>query len=191
MSRDGAERAFYNLVRWHLNTIMEVGAGSDSPFVDFHGVVHYFDPSADNLAELKRKVDLSQRSSASHYTAFGLGADEKGASALRRGADYMDEKKMESADLLVVRADGLELDVLMGFGEHLRKVGIVQFEYGVAYIDRRIHLRDVINYLQIRGFRKFAYLDPAGLKPLTKENYAADDYRSCNIVCFNCTRPEQ
>lgn len=65
-----------------------------------------------------------------------------------RGDQYMGEKGIEKIDFLKVDVEGMELMVLKGFGEQLRKVRCIQFEYGIFNIASRILLLDFFDYLK-------------------------------------------
>jgi FkbM family methyltransferase len=77
---------------------------------------------------------------------------------------------------------GYELNVLQGFGDFLKNVKIIQFEYGGTFLDNNTKLIDVVNYLESKGFYKFSYLTNNG--PVTITDFK-DHYQYCNIVCIN------
>jgi hypothetical protein len=74
------------------------------------------------------------------------------------------------------------MHVLQGFEDCLSRVKIIQFEYGGTFLDNKIKLIDVIQYLEKHGFHKFSYLTPDGTSLITD---FADHYTYCNIVCIN------
>lgn len=78
--------------------------------------------------------------------------------------------------------EGYELEILKGFGDFLKTIKIIQFEYGGTNIDNNVKLLDMINFLKSHGFYKFAYLTNYGTELLTDFN---DHYQYCNIVCIN------
>jgi hypothetical protein len=74
------------------------------------------------------------------------------------------------------------LNVLKGFGDFLKNIKIIQFEYGGTFLDNNIKLIEVKEYLEQHGFYKFSYLTYDGPKIIT-DFY--DHYQYCNIVCIN------
>lgn len=197
------EQAFFKHIEPHINCIFDVGCREDSEFLDFKGEVHYFDPVAQFVSSLKQQ---SSSNTKAFYNCFGLGSEQTIAYyyptyqsfhnrirscqkddtpnrllfELKRGDGYMKEKDISQIDFLKIDTEGHELEVLKGFGDRLSDVQIIQFEYGGTYLDSKIHLKDVLDYLEHYGFTKFAKLTPEGLLPLpTRE----DDYAYANIVC--------
>jgi hypothetical protein len=81
-----------------------------------------------------------------------------------------------------INTEGYELQVLEGFQDFLKNIKIILFEYGGTNIDNNIKLLDIITYLKLNGFHKFAYLTSNGTELLTNYNH---NYQYCNIVCIN------
>lgn len=203
-SKTNGEINFFNLIKDSIHVIFDIGCRTDSEFLNFKGEVHYFDPVPFFIDNVSKRENQNIRS---FFNPFGLGteaslswyypkyqsflnriesckvSDESNRIELeiRRGEDYVLEKKIEHIDFLKIDTEGFELDVLKGFGQTLERVKMIQFEYGGTYIDRKIKLIDVIEYLQGFGFKNFSYLVPNGYVPITD---FTDHFRYCNIVCF-------
>lgn len=94
----------------------------------------------------------------------------------------MENNNIESVDFIKIDTEGYELHVIKGFGDKLRHVKIIQFEYGGTFLDNKINLIEVIEYLKNKGFDKFRYLHPNGQVEIADFK---DHYQYCNIVCFN------
>ena len=199
------EADFYRVIKDKIKVIFDVGSRMDSIFLDFPGTVHYFDPVAHWIDQLKLKP---RSNSTAVFNTFGLSDktdtiyfypkyeafhnrvascgvnDEANKVALqvRDAASYMAEKSVDVVDFLKIDTEGHELQVLFGFGDRLKDVKIVQFEYGGTYVDTKIKLIEVVHYLTSHGFCMFSYLCPNSLVPVMD---FTDHYDYCNIVCFN------
>jgi len=204
-SKSNGEHLFLTSIKNKVHVIFDVGCHSDSEFISFEGEVHYFDPMSDFINMLSKQPNNNK---VSYFNSFGLGnetkklyyypkyqsfcnrantfnlSDEPNKFLLdiRRANDYIVEKEIKSIDFLKIDTEGYELDVLLGFGDYLKSVKIIQFEYGGSFLDRGIKLVDVITYLEQKGFYKFSYLTSSGTKLL--EDFK-DHYQYCNIVCIN------
>jgi FkbM family methyltransferase len=203
--KTNGEYKFYMDIKPYIHVIFDVGCRTDSEFITFEGVVHYFDPIQSFIDELK---DIKKVNKLSYYNNFGLGdkneqlyyypryqsfydrfnscqiSDEsnKILLSIKKGIDYVSENNIKTIDFLKIDTEGYELNVLRGFEDFLENIQIIQFEYGGTFLDNNTKLRDVINYLSSYGFHKFAYLTNEG--PLPIRDFS-DHYQYCNIVCIN------
>ena len=199
------EEKFFQSIKPTTKIVFDVGCRNDTHFTAFAGEVHYFDPVNEFLNDLKSQPNIN---SVSYFNNFGLSTENKemfyypkyqsfhdrfitcGTSddqnkftlSVRTGSDYVSEKGIANIDFLKIDTEGHELSVLKGFGDKIKLVSVIQFEYGGTYIDTGVTLKEVVEYLKSYGFDKFAYLTPSGVRPLTDYN---DHYQYSNIVCFN------
>ena len=98
---------------------------------------------------------------------------------IKTGEYYCNENNIKYIDFLKIDSEGYELNILKGFGEMIKNIKIIQFEYG--QIDKSIKFKDIIEYLKINNFTNFCFLDKNCLVPV--ENYNEPEF--CNVVCFN------
>ena len=185
------------------STIFDVGSRSDSCLLSHEGEVHYFDPLDYNIDKLKIQKNKNKKS---FYNKFGLsdkkeiikyypkyesflnrtatlGVDNEDQSfelEVKRGDDYIKEYDIKEIDLLKIDTEGYELKVLNGFDSSIDKIKFVQFEYGGTYIDAKIKLNDVCDFLRRKGFKFFYYILPEKLYPII--NFE-DHYNYSNIFC--------
>jgi len=204
-SKTNGEVKFFIDIKNKINNIFDVGCRSDSEFTLFEGEVHYFDPMDEFIQNLSKQINKNKLS---HFNNFGLGNENKELYyypryqsfydrinsckisddsnkillKIKKAKDYISEKNIESIDFLKIDTEGYELSVLQGFEEKLETVKIIQFEYGGTFLDNKLKLIDVINYLEKKGFYKFSYLTNYGTELITDFN---DHYQYCNIVCIN------
>ena len=204
-SKTNGEYSFFLRIKDKVKTMFDIGCRSDSEFIEFAGEVHYFDPVSsfiDGLSQQKNK------NSKSYFNKFGLGDETKELFYypkyqsfydrinsckisddsnkiilnIKTAKEYIDENNVKEIDFIKIDTEGYELHVLKGFGDYLKNIKIVQFEYGGTFLDNNMKLVDVINYLSDNDFHNFCYLVNNGLVPIT--DYT-DHYQYCNIVCFN------
>jgi FkbM family methyltransferase len=188
-------------------TIFDVGCRRDSLFFNYPGIVHYFEPDPSSLNELKNKSGCLNLKS--YFNSFGL-ADKIGSFdyfpkfqsfvdrkescgfddsentvkfELKTGSDYLFQNHINNIDFLKIDTEGLELSVIRGFGDAVKSVRFIQFEYGGTFRDAGIKLKDVIAYLTEMNFTKFSYLSNGGLVPVI--DASVDHYQYCNIFCSN------
>ena len=71
---------------------------------------------------------------------------------VRTASDYMEEQGIESVDFVKTDVEGMDLQVIKGFGEKITLVRALQFEYGVFNIGSHDLLADFWDYLTGHGF---------------------------------------
>ena len=203
--KQNGEDKFFRDIADSINIIFDVGSRYDSEFTNFKGEVHYFDPVNEHIEKLKT---VSNNNKVSYFNVFGLGNENSelfyypryqsfydrinscyisdGANKIilkiRKASDYIVENNIKNIDFLKIDTEGYELNVLLGFGDFLKNVKIIQFEYGGAFLDNNTKLIDVIKYLESKGFYKFSYLSHNN--PVLITDFK-DHYQYCNIVCIN------
>lgn len=203
--KTNGEFQFYNMIKQNINSIFDVGCRTDSEFLSFEGNVHYFDPVQEFIDKLKT---LPNNNKISYFNNFGLGdvssniyyypsyqsfydrkisckkSDEanKTLLSIQTGFDYVISNKINTIDFLKIDTEGYEFNVIKGFGDFLKSIRMIQFEYGGTYLDNQVKLIDLIGYLKLKGFHKFCYLTRSEPCPITDYN---DHYQYCNIVCVN------
>ena len=199
-------RFYKQFIEPSAKLIFDVGSRFDSVFANFNGVVHYFDPNKEFLEKLK---PLTTKNSKSYFNNFGLSDKNefleyyneqqsfvhrklthpdtymnwtKSVFEVKRGDEYIKENNIDVIDFLKIDTEGFEFNVIKGFGNAIKKVRYIQFEYGGCYIDSGDKLKDVIEHLARYGFTNFSYLTYNGLVPVTSTD---DHYQHTNIVCMN------
>jgi len=204
-SKTNGEEKFFIYIKDKINVIFDVGCREDSEFINFNGEVHYFDPINKFIENLQNQKNINKKS---YFNNFGLGNENneiyyypkfesfydrtkscgfsdnsnKILLSIKKGKDYVINNNIKSIDFLKIDTEGFELNVLKGFGDFLKNIKIIQFEYGGTFLDNNTKLIDVINYLKNKNFYKFSYLTNESLIPITDFN---DHWQYCNIVCLN------
>jgi len=204
-SKTNGELLFYNLIKDKITTVFDIGCRNDSEFINFNGEVHYFDPVEQFINQLKTQNNTNFKS---FYNNFGLSnetkelyyfpryqsfydrinsckiSDESNKIVLqvKTGKDYIIQHNIKNIDFIKIDTEGYEFNVIKGFEEYIENISIIQFEYGGTFLDNKVKLNDLVDYLKNFGFHNFAYLTPNGLSLITD---FTDHYQYCNIVCLN------
>ena len=199
------ENSLYNNIKDKINIVFDVGCRSDSLFTSFNGEVHYFDPVDKFINQLKTQKNNNFKS---FYNNFGLSnetkelfyfpkyqsfydrinscktsdEDNKIVLQVKKGKDYMIQHNIKNIDFIKIDTEGYEFNVIKGFEEYIENISIIQFEYGGTFLDNKVKLNDLVNYLKDFGFHQFEYLTHNGLYIIIDFN---DHYKYCNIVCLN------
>jgi FkbM family methyltransferase len=205
-SLHNGEKLFYDKIKFHINTIFDVGVQFESLFTDFNGIVHYFEPNPAHLEKFKNipknnkisyinQVGLSEQKKTLYlYPAFdslhnrilttGIDNDnEKISVDVITGYQYMNDNNIDLIDFMKIDTECHEYFVLKGFGDKLKNFKIIQFEYGPGQKDSNTTLLECINLLKENGFENFSYLSHN--KILVKITDFVEHYCFCNVVCFN------
>ena len=73
--------------------------------------------------------------------------------ATTTGSAYLRETGIDQVDLLKIDVEGMDLKVIRGFGERIRDVRVIQFEYGIFNIGSHDLLYDFWVHLEKHGFK--------------------------------------
>ena len=204
---NNGEYQFFLNIKNKINTIFDVGCRDDSFFLNFEGVVHYFDPCQNSIDKIKL---INNFNSYSYFNNFGLSNTKNiikyypGTQSfhnrglgniynhqynsdvllleVKEGKEYMENKNILDIDFLKIDTEGHELNVIKGFKENIKNIKIIQFEYGGTFKEVNIKLIEIINYLKSYNFNDFSYLTPLGYTPIINFD---DHYKYCNIICIN------
>jgi len=87
-------------------------------------------------------------------------------------------------DLVKIDIEGHELSALMGFGEAIKAVKILQFEFGGSNIDTRTFFQDFWYYFNDHGFDLYR-ITPFGPFKLKMYNETEEVFTISNIIAVN------
>ena len=198
-----SEVNFFNRIVDKVEVIFDVGAYNDSPYVQFSGEVHYFEPYSQYLLELQQLPNSNEKT---FFNCFGLSDDntffdfwvstysfvERPHSTgdpvkceLKRADEYCKKYQIEEIDFLKIDVECMETKVFRGFGDYLNKVKIIQFEYGPGQKEVGDNLDIMLSYLEEYGFVDFHYMFLEDHGILTPIKDRTDLWRWCNIVAYN------
>jgi FkbM family methyltransferase len=90
-----------------------------------------------------------------------------------RFEDYWNDRLgRRHLDIVKMDVEGLELDVLRGFGKAIERVDVLQFEFGGTNIDSRTYFQDFYYFFKESGFTLYR-ITPIGLERI--ERYREHD----------------
>ena len=136
----------------------------------------YSDKIGSGLGSLtKRKVD--------HFN-FSFDCEEK--IKLKRFEDYWSKniQSYNKIDFVKLDVEGHELDVLDGFGEKIRDVKMIQFEFGGCNIDSRTFFRDFWIFFQKNKFDLYRII-PFGMMKLKSYSENYENFLTTNFLAVN------
>ena len=87
-------------------------------------------------------------------------------------------------DYVKIDVEGHELEVLAGFGERLRQVRLVQFEFGGCNIDTRTFMRDFWTFFDKNGFLLYR-ITASGPRRIWRYSEALEFFVTTNFVAVN------
>lgn len=99
------------------------------------------------------------------------------------GKQYLLEQKILEIDILKIDTEGHDLQVIKGFGDMIKNVKIIQFEYGVFNIASKDLLCDFFEYLEGMDFR-ILKIFPNYLMPL-KYHFDLENFHGGNFLAVN------
>ena len=90
----------------------------------------------------------------------------------------------KAIDLVKIDAEGLELKCLKGFGKILKKIKIIQFEWGRAQLDARCSFLDFWLILKRYNFDIYR-IHPSGIKKINNYSWFEEIFIAANLICIN------
>lgn len=124
------------------------------------GATLYSNEDGSGLAPLiKRRLDH-----------LGIDFDNMENIQIIRFEDYWKANlNSQHIDICKIDIDGHELDALLGFGEAINQISVIQFEFGGCNIDTRTFFQDFWYFFQDNGFDIYR-VSPIGLIKVKKYN---------------------
>ena len=169
-----------------------------------------FEPAESNVKTLKKKfnnfpnIKIEQSAVSCVFGGATLYSNEDGsglASLTKRRLDHLgiDFDNMENIqtirfedywkanlnsqhiDICKIDIEGHELDALLGFGEAINKISVIQFEFGGCNIDTRTFFQDFWYFFQDNGFDIYR-VSPIGLIKVKKYNERDEIFTTTNYI---------
>lgn len=196
-SLDNLEKDYFNTIRKNCKIIFDVGASDYSIFFEEKEFeVHYFEPFIDPFLRLKEKNILNEKK---HLINLGLSNKKEnlpyflegslfdrnmsksiiGNCEVVTGKEYCETNNIIKIDFLKIDVEGMETKVLLGFGDFLKNIRYIQFEYGIGLRDAGSNLKEIMDLLKSYGFNDF-YKNGK-----QKLNSTDDFWEWCNINTEN------
>jgi FkbM family methyltransferase len=172
LALDEYELNYFNSIKNNCYIIFDVGSSNHSIFFEeSEKEVHYFEPYSvayNQLPELVKnkkyflnnfglsdKVDVLPLYQEGSLYNRNLSNHILENCHVKLGLDYCIENKIEKIDFLKIDVEGFETKVFIGFGDFLKNVRYIQFEYGHGLRDAGSNLKEVMDILKKYGFVEF------------------------------------
>jgi FkbM family methyltransferase len=132
----------------------------------------YADSSASGLGSLtKRRVKH-----------FGINFEHKEPVKVTTLDEWLrNESPDETPNVLKMDVEGHELDVLMGASKALRRIQVIQFEFGGGNVDSKTYFQDFWYFFESHGF-EISRLTPRGIKVVSKYSEALETFMPTNYL---------
>ena len=99
---------------------------------------------------------------------FGINFDNTEKVKTLKFEDYWKTKlNSQQIDICKIDIEGHELDALAGFGEAIKHISVIQFEFGGCNIDTRTFFQDFWYFFQENNFDLYR-ISPIGLLPIPR-----------------------
>lgn len=172
--------------------------------------IHLFEPSATNIQKLRARFGPSTRihihgvavgekagRQLLHYDEAGSGMASLSKRDLRHhGVDFSQSEEVRVVrfedfwkeeldarpiDFVKMDIEGHELAALRGFGEAIRKVSVLQFEFGGCNMDTRTYFRDFWEFFSGHGF-DLHRITPLGVQRIERYAEAEECFSTTNFL---------
>lgn len=94
---------------------------------------------------------------------------------------WKQDLKSRNIDICKIDIEGHELDALTGFGEAIKHISVIQFEFGGCNIDTRTFFQDFWYFFQENGFDLFR-ISPIGLIPILRYRELDEFFSTTNYL---------
>jgi FkbM family methyltransferase len=178
-----------------------------------HLEIHTFEPSAVNLEKLKKRFDndkdirlvpFAVSNTAGPATLFANAPGSGLASLTKRKLDHFNidfdfkesidtirfeeywtnELNKRNIDIVKIDIEGHELAALTGFGEAIKAIGVLQFEFGGCNIDTRTYFQDFWYFFRANDFAVFR-ITPLGLEQIERYRESDEFFSTTNYIAVN------
>lgn len=91
------------------------------------------------------------------------------------------ELNSQNIDICKIDIEGHELDALVGFGEAIKHISVIQFEFGGCNIDTRTFFQDFWYFFQKHGFELYR-ISPIGLIRISRYRELDEFFSTTNYL---------
>ena len=118
------------------------------------------------------------------FTHLKLTNNVKQTVKVKRIDTLFNELNLEDIDLCKIDIEGNEMKSLIGMGEKIKKIKIIQFEFGPASIDSRTFFKDFYHFFNNFNFIIYR-ITPSKLEKILNYDEDNEYYRVTNFVAIN------
>jgi FkbM family methyltransferase len=179
--------------------------------------IHIFEPSSTNLEKLRSRfagdkdiklIPLALSNTTGQATLFADAPGSGLASLTKRKLDHFNidfdfkesietlrfeeywtkELNRRSIDIVKIDIEGHELTALAGFGEAIKEIRVLQFEFGGCNIDTRTYFQDFWYFFNEHNFAIYR-ITPMGLEKIERYRESDEFFSTTNYIAVNRSAP--
>jgi FkbM family methyltransferase len=91
---------------------------------------------------------------------------------------------LKEIDLVKIDTEGAELEVLFSFGNFIKNIKFIQFEFGRCNLDSKTTFLDFYLFFKKNKYTMYR-IQPGGLKKINDYSWNEEIYISSNFICAN------
>jgi len=118
------------------------------------------------------------------FSHLNIKNDLKHIVKIRNIQTLFKEFELDTIDLCKIDIEGNEMKSLLGMGQIIKKIKIIQFEFGPASVDSKIFFKDFYNFFLNSGFKIYR-ITPSKLEKIYDYNESIENFRVTNFVAVN------
>ena len=119
-----------------------------------------------------------------NFTHLNLINNVKQTVKVKRIDTLFNELNLKNIDLCKIDIEGNEMKSLIGMGEKIRKIKIIQFEFGPASIDSKTFFKDFYHFFNNFNFTIYR-ITPSKLEKILNYDESIEYFRVTNFVAIN------
>jgi FkbM family methyltransferase len=173
---------------------------------------YLFEPDENNYMILKKRffdqknlnllnIAISNKNEESTFYSYGKGSmqgslidqdfsylnlknDIKQSVKVKRVDTLFEKFNLDAIDLCKIDVEGNEIKTLLGAGEKIRKIKIIQIEFSRASIDSKTFFKDFYKFFKDNNFKIYR-ITPSKLQKISNYDESLEYFRVSNFVAVN------
>ena len=118
------------------------------------------------------------------FSYLNIKNDIKQNVEVKRVDTLFEKFNLDTVDLCKIDVEGNEIKTLLGAGEKIRKIKIIQFEFSRASIDSKTFFKDFYKFFKDNNF-KIYQITPSKLQKISNYDESLEYFRVSNFVAVN------
>ena len=103
---------------------------------------------------------------------------------VKRVDTLLEKFNLDAIDLCKIDVEGNEIKTLLGAGEKIRKIKIIQIEFSRASIDSKTFFKDFYKFFKDNNFKIYR-ITPSKLQKISNYDESLEYFRVSNFVAVN------
>ena len=118
------------------------------------------------------------------FSYLNIKNDIKQNVEVKRVDTLFEKFNLDTIDLCKIDVEGNEIKTLLGAGEKIRKIKIIQFEFSRASIDSKTFFKDFYKFFKDNNFKIYR-ITPSKLQKISNYDESLEYFRVSNFVAVN------